>query len=355
MTVTKPRKNSFSKPGPSRSAGRAQRALITGINGFTGPHLARFLLSQGLEVYGIIRAEPSPALRNVADAIRLTKADLMDRDAVFRIVDDVHPEYLFHLASVCHREDLADLLATNVLATDHVLRAASRLAPDVHVKVFIPGSAAEYGMVSPDELPIAEWQPLRPVSLYGISKSAQVSLAYHYCANEGLQTYVGRTFNLIGPGEPLSMLCSALASQIAAAEKHLQDLVVLVGNLTPERDFIDIRDAVQAYWAIINQGRPGEVYNVCSSAPISVESVLDLLLALVDIPIAVQIDAARIRRIDVPRSVGDSRKIRVQTGWEPKVSLTQSLTDVLNYWRDYYRNNGGAHSVGATRAYTHQT
>ncbi len=340
--MTAQRKNSPRKRNSIRPGHKTERALITGVNGFTGPHMARLLLSKDLEVFGLIRSEPSRALRDLGSDLHLIIADLADRETVYRVVNEIRPAYIFHLASVCRTGDFADLLITNVQITDHVLRAASRLAPDVRVKVFIAGSAAEYGMVSPDELPIAEWQPVRPVSLYGISKAAQVLLAYHYCVTECLQTYIGRSFNLIGPGEPPTMVCSSLASQIAASELYRQDPVVSVGNLASERDFVDIRDAVRAYWDIVTCGRPGEVYNVCSSSTVSIESMLDLLLAMVDIPIAVHIDPARIRRDDIARCVGDSRKIRRQTGWEPKVSFTQSLNDVLNFWRDYYRSNGGS-------------
>jgi GDP-4-dehydro-6-deoxy-D-mannose reductase len=303
------------------------RALITGVGGFTGPHLAKLLLSQGLDVFGLDRANPSHAMRDLEHDIHLISCDLLDRDAVYDIVQEIRPAYIFHLASASYADDLAQLLTSNVLATDHLIRAASRGAA---VKVFIPGSAAEYGLVRPDELPITEQQPLRPVSPYGISKTAQILLAQSYFLTEGVNIYIGRPFNLIGPGAQSNLVCSAIAHQIVAIEQGLQEPVLRVGNLASERDFVDVRDVVRAYWAIVNRGRPGEFYNICSGSATPIRDVLDTLLELANVPVQVQVDAEKLQRADVPKSVGDGQKLRTQTGWEATISLAQSLADMLD-------------------------
>jgi GDP-4-dehydro-6-deoxy-D-mannose reductase len=319
------------------------RALVTGIAGFTGPHLVKLLLAQGLDVFGLDRAVPDQVRLNLGDTVHLICGDLLDKDAVSEIVHEIRPAYIFHLASMNRPDDLMQLLANNVLATDHLLRAAAQGAADMPTRFFIPGSAAEYGMVQPGDLPIGEEQPLRPVSLYGVSKAAQFLLAQSYYLRSGLEVFGSRAFNLIGPGEQPSMVCSAIAHQIAAAERGFQDPVIEVGNLSSERDFVDIRDAVRAYWTIITHGRPGQVYNICSGTATCIQNISDMLLHLADIPLTVRVDPRRLRRDDVPRSVGNHQKLSEQTGWQPGISLAESLTDVLNYWREQYAADSLSH------------
>ncbi len=307
------------------------RAIITGIAGFTGPHLARLLLRHGLEVVGLDRACQQRGVSELAGRVEVLAVDLRDAVALESVMSQLRPDYIFHLACLRGSADLTELWTSNVLATDNLLRAAAAHAP--HAKIFVPGSAAEVGHIDPGDLPIRETQPLRPLSPYGLTKAAQIMRVMSYRHTAGLQVYVGRTFNLVGPDEPDSMVCSAIASQIAAIERGRRPSVVRVAHTESERDFLDIRDAVQAYWAITSRGRVGELYNVCGGHRTSVGNILEHLVSLSAVPVTVQIAAGIVRRDDVPLSVGDPRKLREQTGWRAEIPLKDSLAAMLETWR----------------------
>jgi len=310
------------------------RALITGVGGFTGRHLAALLGSHRLEVFGIARSEPSPPLPGV----HLIPADLLDRVEVASIVDEIQPSYIFHLASDRGSSDVVELMRRNLGATYHVLEAALRLPRDLGVKVLVVGSAAEYGAPSSPYRPFSERDCARPISPYGLMKVAEVNLAYSYFATHGLATFIARTFNLVGPGEPASLVCSAMASQIAASEARKQDPVIGVGSLAAERDFVDVRDAVRAYWAIVVQGQPGEIYNVCTGTPVSVQTALGVLGRLASLPLAHVVEPGRSVPRSATRCIGDPARITREIGWFPQIPFDASLVDLLEDWRRRYRD-----------------
>jgi GDP-4-dehydro-6-deoxy-D-mannose reductase len=187
--------------------------------------------------------------------------------------------------------------------------------------------------VDTGDLPIRESQPFRPASAYAVSKVAQEMLAYSYHARYGARVIRTRTFNMTGPGEPASLVCSALARQIAEAEAGKTEAVLCVGNLTPQRDFVDVRDAVRAYRLALERGQPGEVYNVCSGQAISIQACLDELGGLAEKGIRVEQDPTRMRPSDLPMSLGDCALLQQQTGWRPAIPLRQSLAELLEEWR----------------------
>lgn len=315
------------------------RALITGVNGFTGRHLARFLSAQGLDVFGITRSESNLGLSDPVDGrLRLIRADLLDRVAVTAIVAEVSPDYIFHLASDRRPADLTELVSRNIGATYNVLQAALRLPRTLRVKVLVVGSAAEYGAPGPQVTAFSERHPLAPVSAYGVMKVAEVNLAYSYLATYGLATYTARTFNLVGPGEPTTLVCSALASQVAAIEAGRQEPVLRVGPLGAERDFVDIRDAVGAYWAIVTQGEPGQPYNVCTGNGRSIGMILNMVRGLAHVPVGYRVDSGRSSSNVAVRCVGDPTRIGREIGWSPAVPFERSLVDLVEDWRRRYRD-----------------
>lgn len=307
------------------------KALITGINGFTGGHLAEYLLELGLEVYGLDL--PSSEADNRGYSRRISKiyyADVRDPLAICKIIHSVKPDYLFHLAGLITTENLKELLEINVLGTKNVLEAALSLG----VKVLIPGSSAEYGAVPENTLPITEETPLYPINNYGISKVTQTLLGYQYYSEYGCQVYTVRPFNIIGPGEPSSLVCSAIAIQVVNVEKKGHKPIIYIGNIETMRDFIDVRDVVRAYWAVVNKGTPGEAYNVCSGTAYSIREVLAYLLEMsAEAKLEIKQDSSRIRAADVPIQVGKNKKIRNCTGWYPKISIKKTLKDLLEYYR----------------------
>lgn len=317
--------------------GQSRSALVTGATGFVGRHLVAWLLARGYQVAAIsIPNDPLAAV--LPDQVKFFPCDVRETAAVSRILAQVMPEVVFHLAGVVRGNDLSKLLSVNVLGTDSLLRATSRLTPAP--RVVIPGSAAEYGLLD-GRTPVDERAPLRPISAYGVSKAAQTLLGLSYAHRQKVPVVIGRVFNITGPGEPPTMLCGGMASQIAASEAGDHPLVLKVGNLSPTRDYVDVRDMVKALWLLALKGKPGEVYNICSGKAHRVEDVIRRLVALSSLSITLAPDPDRQRPSDIPHCVGDSSRLQRTTGWVPEISLDKSLGDTLAWWRL-------AHSRGPT-------
>jgi GDP-4-dehydro-6-deoxy-D-mannose reductase len=306
----------------------AARAWITGAAGFVGSHLAAFLGEQGLAVHGTdVPGVPAPARWPGA----WHPGDVTDADTVSEIVRRVDPTHVFHLAALIRSDSLRDLLAVNVVGTQRLLEALA--GANKSIRVLVAGSAAEYGYAGPDELPIRESASLRPVNLYGVSKAAQSLLAAQYARRGPLHIVRVRTFNLIGPGEPDTMVCSAFARQVAEIERDPGRNPLRTGNVASSRDFVDIRDAVRAYWLALDRGQSGEVYNVCSGTGVTIESILQQLLGMTGAAVTVREDAGRLTPWDVPVHYGDPAKLQAATQWSPERPLAASLADLLADWR----------------------
>jgi len=188
-------------------------------------------------------------------------------------------------------------------------------------------------MVYPNELPIKETNPLRPLSPYGVSKVAQDKLSYQYHKSYGLKIVVTRSFNHTGPRRGEVFATSNFAKQIAEIEKG-KEPVMWVGNLDARRDFTDVRDVVRAYWLAVEKGEFGEVYNICSEKARTIQEVLDLLLSMTNKNIEVKQDPSRMRPSDVEVLQGDCSKFKKQTGWKPTIPFETTMEDLLNYWRE---------------------
>ena len=301
-------------------------ALVTGATGFCGGNLVTQLLASGYDVVGFDRES-----RPRADLTAYV-GDITDNARLRAILGKVQPDVIFHLAALTNpRLEYQELHRVNALGTLSLLDAVHQVCPKV--LVLITSSSAVYGLVEQADLPIRETQPFRPLNAYAVSKIAQEMVAYTYYARYGLNVIRTRAFNLVGPGQPPSLVCSAFAKQIAEIEAGQAEPVLRVGNLTPQRDFVDVRDGARAYRLIAQHGQPGEVYNVCSEQPVSIQTCLDELLRLTRIPIRVEQDPDRMRPSDIPVSVGDGSLLRRQTGWCPAIPLEQSLADLLDDWR----------------------
>ncbi|HEX6292550.1 MAG TPA: GDP-mannose 4,6-dehydratase [Herpetosiphonaceae bacterium] len=311
------------------------RALITGINGFVGGHLAEHLLAEtDWQLFGTIReaALQLPALRERVTAVH---ADLLDAPAVHDLIRQIQPQIVFHLAAQAHLptsfRDPAGTLTTNILMQLHLFEAIRSAALDPTIVVVCTGE--EYGAVQPHEQPVDEDTPLRPVNPYAVSKVAQDMLAYQYFAAHKLKTIRARPFNHSGPRQDDRYALTGFAHQIARIEAGLQPPVVRVGNLQAQRDFTDVRDIVRAYRLAAEQGEPGDVYNLGSGQPVAIQTILDLLLSMSQVRIAVEPDPERMRPADVPLIVCDATRFRERTGWQPSIPLERMLRDILDDWR----------------------
>ncbi len=315
------------------------RALITGISGFVGSHLAEYLLEHtDWQVAGTVYG-PEDNIEHLRDRLELYPAELSELETVTSIVERAKPDCIFHLAAQplvsLSRRDPWGTLAINIRLQLNILEAVARLGSAA--RILVVGSSEEYGLVHPDELPIKETNPLRPTSPYAVSKVAQDMLGLQYHLSHRLFTVRVRAFNHIGPRQRLGFVAPDFASQIAKAEAGLREPVIQVGNLEPQRDFSDVRDVVRGYHLLITQGEAGEVYNLGSEQAHSVRELLETLIAMARIPITVERDPERVRPTEVPVMVSDCTKIRERTGWRPEISFEQSLQDVLDYWREKIR------------------
>jgi GDP-4-dehydro-6-deoxy-D-mannose reductase len=295
------------------------RALVTGANGFVGRHLVAHLRSHGDDVVAWDHTTGGPDITDGAElATRLAGE---------------HPEALYHLAGWSDVggswQAPREAFRANAEGTLNVLLAAVEAGVQ---RVLVVSSADVYGIVEERELPLTEDSPLRPVSPYAASKVAADLL--------GLQAYLGhrlgvirvRAFNHLGPGQTERFVAPALAARIARAEAG-GDRVIAVGNLEARRDFTDVRDVVEAYRRLVADGRPGEVYNVCSGHDLAVADLAHRLVALARVPVELRHDPALERPIDTPVLRGDNSKIHAATGWEPSIPIDRTIGDVLDDWR----------------------
>lgn len=317
------------------------RVLITGINGFVGGYLAEHLLASGKwEIWGLAR-HPARLPAAINGRVHHIVADLNDQDQALSAIESARPEVIFHLAAQSNVprsfEDPAGTLETNILAQVYLFQALLRLHLDA--LVLIAGSNEIYGQVRPDELPVNETTPLRPVNPYAVSKAAQDLLAYQYHISHRLRTIRLRAFNHIGPRQTEQFAASAFAAQIARIEAGLQSPSLRVGNLAAERDFTDVRDIARAYELAALNGQAGAAYNIGSGRAVSIRWLLDTLLTFCERDIDIELDPSRMRPADVPRVVCDSSRFRQDTGWEPSIPLEQTLYDLLEYWRGHQRGD----------------
>lgn len=311
------------------------QALITGIGGFAGSHLADYLLAEtDWQIVGCVLNEcDAPA--HLQGRVIYRIVNLCDPQAVRQMLDDVAPDVIFHLAALANVgaswRDPWPTLENNIRAQLNLLEGLVRLGAGP--RVMIVSSNEVYGLVQAHELPINEENPLRPNSPYAVSKIAQDMLGLQYYFSYQLPIVRVRPFNHIGPCQAPGFVAPDFARQIAQAEAGQRAPRIQVGNLEARRDFTDVRDMVRAYYLAATQGAAGDVYNIGSGRSHAVQELLDVLLSHSRVQITVEPDPARLRPSDVPEVRCDASKFRALTGWEPSIPFETSLRDVLDDWR----------------------
>ncbi len=321
------------------------RALITGLSGFVGSHLADYLLANtDWELYGLIRwRSPLDNIQhllpriNQSDRIRLLYGDLRDSDSINAAVRECLPDYVFHLGAQSNPKTSftspLDTYETNVLGTSRILEALRQYRPDA--LVHICSSSEVFGRVSKEKLPINEECSFHPASPYAISKVGTDLIGRHYAEAYGMNVQVTRMFTHTGPRRGDVFAESSFAKQIAMIEARQIDAVVNTGNLESLRTYADVRDAVRAYYLLLTVNpQPGAVYNIGGAHTCTVGETLDYLCSLTDFPIGTQIDADRLRPIDADLQVPDCSKFMAHTGWNPTISFGKTMQDILEYWRE---------------------
>jgi len=313
------------------------KALITGITGFKGSHLADLLLSEGIEVFGIARWRARlDNVEHLKGRIELIPADLRDGFSMRSAVEKVRPDWLFHLAAQSFVPESwkapHETLYTNAIGTLNVLEAVRQVG--CNTTIHVAGSSEEYGLVHPEETPIKETNPLRPMSPYGVSKVAADLLSQQYYRSYKLGVIVSRSFNTEGPRRGEVFVTSFYAKRIAEILKGKRNSILELGNMEAARDFSDVRDVVRAFVLLVQKGQPGEVYNICSGKSWKIQRLVDYLVQISSVQVGYTVDESLMRPSDVPLLLGDCSKFVAATGWSPTIPFETTLSDLLAYWKE---------------------
>lgn len=291
--------------------------LVTGHSGFVGQHFSQ--------------RTASCALNRNGEAV-----DLRDRDALTEVIGEINPTQVLHLGALSYVPDSfaypEQTFAVNFTGTLNLLTALKR--NNFSGRVLYIGSGDMYGHVEADCLAVRESQPLKPRNPYAVSKVAAEALCFQWSQTESFDIVMARPFNHIGPGQGEQFAISDFARQLTQISLGRREPILTTGNINVTRDFTDVRDVVAAYQLLLERGENGQVYNVCSGVETSVRSLVEAMIRMLDIDVALQTDAQRVRPNEQQRMVGDPGKIQQGLGWTPAVTLDRSLDDILSYWKE---------------------
>lgn len=303
--------------------------LVTGAAGFAGSYVVEALAGCA-DTVGWTHVTSPPD--DVAPLAEWQRVDLLDAADVREAIARIRPSAVIHCAGAPNVanswRDTVTPLSVNVLATHHLFDALRRAG--VSCRVVVPGSATVY---APSMDVVTEESPLGPSNPYATSKLAQEQLALRAAREDGVEVIVTRSFNHTGPRQSTAFAAPNMARQIAMIEKGLAEPIIRVGNLDAQRDFTDVRDMARAYVTLMRKGTPSAVYNISSGVARVMRSVLDALAARSRVDVLIETDPALIRPSDTPLMLGDSTKLRRETGWRPEIPFDRTLDDLLNYWR----------------------
>jgi len=310
------------------------KVFISGATGFVGHHLIDLLSPPEYEIYGTSFPD-KPEKDDHYKGKNISYLDIKSEEKVFETIKRIQPDWIFHLAAVSNVrhswEKKRETLETNLMGTFYLFEAVRKLLPQARI-LFISSSDV-YGILVPAERALKEEDSFHVVNPYAFTKVSGEILSKFYAEIENLDIIIARSFPHTGPGQHPDFVCSDWAYQIAQIEKGLAEPVIEVGNLNGRRDFTDVRDVVKAYALLLEKGRRGEVYNVCSGKAVALREILDLLLSFSSLKIEVNVDSSKLRKADIPLLLGENRKVKKETSWKPEIPLKKSLSDLLEYWR----------------------
>jgi GDP-4-dehydro-6-deoxy-D-mannose reductase len=302
---------------------RLKRLLVTGRHGFVGGVLARMVASD-------------PTLNDWHLCDIAPDFDLRDVDACAELVADARPDAVIHLAAQSFVpesfRDPAETFDVNVIGTLRLLQALQQQkfsGPMLYV-----GTGDVYGLVPEAALPISESRAPAPRNPYAVSKLAAEALCFQWSVTEGASIVMARSFNHIGPGQSDRFVIADFAHQLAEIAAGRRDPVVAVGDIDVTRDFTDVRDVVRAYFALLDRGRSGEIYNVCSGVERSIRSLLERLMELSGVTARIEPQNERLRRAEQRRVAGSPARICAATGWSATTPVDESLVAMLEYWKN---------------------
>jgi len=313
------------------------RILITGITGMIGTHLANACISKRYEVAGLSRATSCTPKKNSPWKHYL--GDILDECFLEKVWKDYRPDTVFHLAAQAYNgqsweaENTTYLL--NITGSRNVFKTCRDVTPGA---VIIPAcSSAEYGIVTEEFLPVKEDYPLRPITPYGVSKACMEMMAYQFGVNYGMKVVLPRLFIHVGPNHPPATALQAFAMQLAMIKLGKASPIIKTGNLETFRDFVDVRDGVNALVILATAGKMGQAYNICSGKAWSIKESLDMLIALSETRVDIVQDKARFRPSDEPILLGNPGMMS-DLGWRREFPFQQTLQDIFNNWIERLSN-----------------
>lgn len=296
--------------------------MITGSEGFIGAHLVKHIRDANPSA-AVVRLDKRKS-DSTSDVIAV---DLLDKAEVCGILKDTRPDFIFHLAGVIFSKDWDEHYRGNVETTVNLLSAVKETG--IKTRVVVPGSAAEYGRIQAADLPLVETRLPNPVTPYGVAKVWQTAVTRYYAAC-GVDAVCGRIFNAIGHGAPQGLSVGAFAGQIKKIRRGEALPEISVGNLSSRRDFIDVLDVCRALVTLVESGRRGEIYNICSGASVSMQELLDMMIKSASVDCEVKTDPMRFKAAEIDDSFGSNEKLCKETGWSPSVSLKESVEALLS-------------------------
>jgi GDP-4-dehydro-6-deoxy-D-mannose reductase len=308
------------------------RTLITGITGMIGSHFASATRSRGWPTYGLARNSASSRMSAIPDP-NIFRCDILDRDALGEVFQRVQPELVVHMAAQAFNGTSWQVEETthqtNYLGTYHVLRACRQIVPEA--KILLACSSAEYGDIQPEDNPLVEARPLRPITPYGVSKVATENLGYQCFLNYRMAMCLPRLFIHVGTGHPPATAIQNFARQLALISKGKLPPVIKVGNLETARDFIDVRDGVRAMLLLLDHGVFGQPTNVCTGTAYQIAEILEMLIKISGLSVTVVTDPSLLRASDEPLLLGDNSRIR-SLGWQREFTMQATLEAVYLDW-----------------------
>jgi len=308
------------------------KIVITGVSGFVGDYLIKHILTEEPDVQILGLDAVAPRWKYGA-AVACRQVDLLDRDRTEGLLRDIKPDCIIHLASF---SSVADSWKDPIRSFKNNTNIFLNLLEIVHAlqlqcRILSIGSSEEYGIVKDGDLPLRESMSLNPVSPYAVARVAQEQLSAIYAKGFSMDIVCTRSFNHIGPGQPDKFVVSSIGKQFAEIKRGLRE-TLYIGSTGIIRDFLDVRDVVRAYYLLVKKGARGEVYNICSGRGISIGELIDMFSETSGISPAAEVRAELQRPVENPKIIGSYEKINAHVGWQPEITLRESIKDIYEYW-----------------------
>lgn len=315
------------------------RILITGFSGFVSEYFLEYLneAEPNSTVYGVARSYPTfdmAAFSNLS--IQFSSVDLLDKATIGDLIASFKPEYILHLASVSSvAQSWQTPFDSFVNNTNIFLNIVEQVRlQKLPCRILSVGSSEEYGEVAEEQLPLTEHHTINPLSPYAVARVSQEMLSKIYADGFNMDIVMTRSFNHIGARQKDKFVISSFAKQLVQLSKKNDSInKITTGNLNIVRDFLDVRDIVKAYHLLLKKGTKGEVYNICSGKGTLLKDIITTMSRLLNIEVSIELNPALVRPNENKKIIGSYSKINTHLGWQPTITIEESLKDIIDYWQ----------------------